>query len=55
MCWRQLYDPSLLEKINDSSAKVEVLEAELVALETELANLEQSIITTNNALSEATD
>ncbi len=55
VCWRQLYDPSLLEKINNSSAKVEVLEAELVALETELANLEQSIITTNNALSEAAD
>jgi hypothetical protein len=54
VCWRQLYDATLLEKIWEKDAIISGLKTELTQLEDKLADLEKNIITTNNEINEAT-
>lgn len=53
VCWRQLYDSSLLEKIRQYTAEAENFEEEIEELTEELLRLERLIVDTNNDISEA--
>ena len=55
VCWRQLYDPTLLDKIHTYAFDIEVLEEEIEVLLEQLTDLEKNIILTNNQISEATN
>lgn len=55
VCWRQLYDNTLLEKINTYKSEKETLLSEIEVLKNELLDLEKDIVLTNNAISQATN